>query len=234
MARPSTKVLKRRARSGIRRFKEKYGAESFEVISSAQKISYENIRRYGKPFIGGFRPSEFKFGKETFGVALDRTMYESPIRIVLSGPTKIPGFSDLIYSRLGYVKLNFDHGAVLIEAVQGVRGAVKALKHFEKGVGMPWPNFIIKKIEAVARRLGYKQARFRDVESLRYYQEPSFDIDLIDSYRSQHPETKGINHIEVRRLVEKQVQDRMKKLYSSLYSGLGYTRREGDYWVKDL
>jgi hypothetical protein len=234
MARPSTQVLKRRIRSGIKQFslQQLRGNEWFYFHAAI----FQKIRQYGKPFLGKFKPMEFEFNHQKFIATVGSTSYESPVGVVLSwqeNPVDKPKVG--LQVPLGYIKLSFDHGAICIEAVQGEKGCIKPIKHFEKAVGMSWPNFLIKKIEATARRLGYKQVRFRDVESLNYYKGPDIPFDDIREYRSRHPdETKGLKNGEIFDIIRQQIRTRMKTLYTKLYTTLGYQKREGDYWVKDL
>jgi hypothetical protein len=238
MARASTAVLKRRIQGGIKQFKTAQELRWFRdtiehndyyPFSAAQ---FGLIQRYGKPFLGKFKPVTLESNHQWFKAEVASMRYESPVGIVLS---ELDGPNPLYRVNLDYVKLGFERGAVCIEAVQGERRRVKSLKHFEKIVGMPWPNFIIKKIEATARRLGYKQVRFRGVESLAYYKSPDIPFDDIREYRSRHPdETKGLEDGEIFDIIGQQIRTRMKTLYTKLYTTLGYQKREGDYWVKDL
>lgn len=137
MARPSTRVLKQRIRGAIVRFKGKPCLGDFLSFNSgrSQKVSSAQMRRYGKPFLGAFNPLQFSFQGREFKVSLAHTMYESPIGI------EIGILKDDLSVSLGAVKLGFARGAVLVEAVQGAKGAVKDLKRFERAVGLPCPIF---------------------------------------------------------------------------------------------
>lgn len=77
---------------------------------------------------------------------------------------------------------------------------------------------MIKKIESLGRRLGCKEVRFRDPETFFYFQEPHNTI---------VPEKERVKQIAL-------VRGRMRVFYGKIRQNLGYTKRVGDYWIKEL
>ena len=147
--------------------------------------------------MGAFKPSEFHAGNRRFRMELAETNFESVLGIQLI--TFIPPRWALGLDsddplarpvRLGTVKLGFAPRTICIEAVQGEKGAIHPLKSLENATHSPWPNLLIKKIEAMGRRMGYREVRFRDVETMEYFR----DINVIDKdvarFRRRHPEVK--------------------------------------------
>lgn len=193
-----------------------------------QKFDSRTFVRFGRPFIGAFRPLSFDFHNHSIRIQMDKTEDESPIGIVLS----VSGRTD--YMDTGRVKLGFGPGTVLVEAIHGVKGTIKYQKLFQKATGEHWPNFIIKKMEATARRLGYGEVRIRDVETLYYYKRPWVDQDTIVKFRRGHSKVRDLSDLDLMPIIRKEIQNRMKKFYSELYQELGYTKRAGDYFVKEL
>ncbi|GEM_PF-5071897 len=181
---------------------------------TTEGISFSQILKHGKPFIGGFSRHEFVDSKgRQFIVRIDQSTHESPVGLFIDTPG---------LGHLGRVRLAFQRGAVLIEAVQGEPGPeFKELKRFEGIVGMPWPNYLIRKLEATARRLGYSTVGFRDVETLFWYQQP---------LTGQLEKEKGVSEEEATKII----QERMHKFYTNIREALGYTTRKGEYWIKKL
>lgn len=239
MATPKRPVLHRRIRSAVRAYRSRPDLSDVKThlnnspdftAGISQKILVSNILRYGGPFMGAFKQSEFMAADRRFRMELAKTSYESPIGILLSAWDT--ALSDFVH--LGRAKLGFDRGAVCIEAVQGERGTIKSLKALESAVSNPWPNLLIKKIEGVARRMGYSEVRFRDVETLHYFKEPEVHGRDIERYKENHPKAQGFSLEGIIERIQVEIRARMKKFYNKIYAALGYKKRTGDYWVKKL
>lgn len=213
------------------------GPVSFSNLdtSISQAASSKKINRFGRPFVGALRPLEIKSGTTHFLVRLGPTDYESPLGFVIDRLDLSTGNTVTI----GSVKLGFDRGTVCLEGVQGTAGEIRALKKFEAAVRLPWPNFLIKKIEATAKRLGYQKIAFRDFESFHYYEQPHITSSKADKWYAQQvnkskdswPRMKPVN----KWLLSKQkIQSNMRRLYTHLYAVLGYSQKDGKYFVKPL
>ncbi|MFH0955416.1 MAG: hypothetical protein V1777_04905 [Candidatus Micrarchaeota archaeon] len=172
-----------------------------DPIKTSEGIKYRKILRHGKPLLGAFKPFFVPFGKETFAVKLVHAYYESPLALCVGDVAQTRG----VFCQ---VKLAFARGAVLIESIQGTKGRQGQLNDFSAAVGMPWPNFLVKKLEATGRRLGYREIRLWDVESSSSYKKHLQDA----------PETAK----------------RMLSFYRILQKKLGFSEKRGDYWVKRL
>ncbi len=197
-----------------------------EILSKQPKplmaVWSRSILRREAPFLGAFPRQRINSKKNAFVVGLGHTQHESSLGVVL---TQSPVSDQKEWWRIGEVKLQFEKDRVCIVAVQGgPKGSIKYLKDFEKTVGMPWPNFLIKRIEAVARRLGYAKLEFPDVEN------ESFD-GLRDGFASWVTYGEGL-----------EIAARMKRFYSKIRKALGFTKKDEpdpfpDYpspWVKKL
>lgn len=216
----------RRALRGARTFRKKAWDFAFILdspspfASPAQKISNSQIQKFGKPFLGAFPalviPSPHRL--EYFHVGVGPTSYESPVGIVVE---MTGAFFPLATAQLG-----FGRKTVLIESIHGAPGVVKDLQRFSKAVGMPWPNFLLRKIMATARRLGYQQVIFRDPTSLHYYARP-----YTGEWRNRYQK-------DGKQMTDEQASDairsQMERFYKKIRDALDFSQREGDYWVKKL
>ncbi|MDD5163284.1 MAG: hypothetical protein PHD95_03690 [Candidatus ainarchaeum sp.] len=174
-------------------------------------ILFEKIQRYGKPFLGGFKPFEISTPKGKFIVRLAFECHEHESPVTIKVESTLPGRNR---GEIGTVRLSFEENAICIETVQGHMGRLRALKRFEGavGIGMPWPNYLIKKVLATARRLGYTKAQFRDPTTLYWY---------------KHPMLWGDQTVEG-------LQKQISNFYAKVRQGTGFKKRRGDYWVQKL
>jgi hypothetical protein len=209
-------VARRRRETSAKRYDSRGDLHWFHytlrrMAKTSADIPFSQIQKFGKPFIGAFNSFEVHSKKSAFEIGLGMASHESPVGVYVKLESPIP-------SNLGFVKLAFSKGAVLVEAVQGRKGGVRPLKDFSSVVGMPWPNYLIKKIMALARRLGYEEIRFRDPETLHWFKDPAVFV-LGKKEKSEAQES---------------IRVRMQKFYANIRTALGLTERRGDYWIKKL
>ena len=140
------------------------------------------------------------------------TLHESFLSISIGCPS--------VFKRHAEIKIGLDkeRNALIIEAIQGRRGAISDLKRFEKAVGKPWPNHLMELIEKHARKNFFKTIEIRVPESLYYYHKPM----------------AGTVHTkEERKEKIKQIRKRMRIMYNGVADALGY-KRKGVFFVKEL
>lgn len=231
---PSTLILKRRIKRNMARYKDR---EDLRLLRTAlldapekyQKVSSAAIAQFGRPFLGSFNTLHFYFKNQKFEVGLRRVAGESRAGITISIPEQFVG-----PTAVGFVKLGFDRGAILIESIQGKKGKSRLLNLFEKAVKMPWPKVVVKKIEAVGRRMGYTEIRFRDVETIYSYQDPHVYAERRKEFLEKHPEYREKNETELEQLIRNEIRKEMRQFYKKLYTPLGFTNQRADYWIKKL
>lgn len=216
---PARKTAQKRRKTNTKRFSRR---PELEVVRDALHQDYttserkpvSRFLRHGKPFLGAFKTIPFG----AFEIKPFRTHYESPVGIAITNPAISPNSG---FHQSGIIRIGFEKNTVTIEAINGTYGCKNQLDAFSKTAGMPWAQFLIRKIEATARRQGYHYLKFRDPQTMYYYKQPEMPAHRITP--AEKEQTK------------KEIQARMNRLYSSVRKKIGgFTQREGDYWVKEL
>ena len=189
---------------------------SYATKGRSQLVFNADIRRFGRPFLGGFGIYRVTGKSNRFVAKIGSGRYESPVIVGIS----LESFPDF---PIAEISLGFQRGRITIESVKGEYGEQAALRDFSGGAGRPWPNYLVQKTMAVARRMGYSSIALRDVETLHFYKEP-----FLYQYS-----TNGVP-VEQYPALRQKIRAQMKKFYNSFRRKMGFRTREGDYWVRPL
>lgn len=205
----AAKIRKRR-KTNLKRYKQREDLSAvrnwlvaFAGGTTIEGVPYANVSRYGRAFVGGFPKMEIRSSKALFVISPEEPISEGLVN--MSVCVEHVGC-------IGRIGLGFAPGRVLIEAVKGRKHFGILLKDFSLAVGLPWPNYLIKKFISLARRLGYNEIGLRDPTTLYSYKNPQVTA-------SEPKEA---------------IQQRMRSFYSIIRKKLGFTERRGNYWFKKL
>lgn len=200
-------------------------ARTFSMVENTHHVRLvhptarrRSILKHGKPFIELFPATTITTHKATFRIEPTETMGESPIGIGI--------FHDAHYGhggQLARIKLGFEKKAVIIEAIQGAKPSdnkyvasnQELMRAFKEKTGKTWQRFLIEKIEAHAKEMGFTRVKIIKPEFNSYYH-----THLIDRTGKKHPQSPA-------------VQRRMHALYYGVARRMHY-REEGNYFVKEL
>ena len=200
-------------------------ARTFSMVEKTNHVKLvhltarrRKILRHGKPFIELFPATTVRAPEANFRIEPTETMGESPIGIGI--------FHDAQYGHgepLARIKLGFEKKAVIVEAIQGARPSdnkyiasnPELMRAFKTATGKTWPRFLIEKIEAHAKEMGFKRVKIIKPEFNSYYH-----AHLIDRNGKIEPQSPS-------------VQRRMHALYYGVARRMHY-REEGNYFVKEL
>lgn len=129
------------------------------------------IKAFGKRFLEEFEAKSLFGRKRKIFLGITQGLFESSVALSLSLAGKGVVFS---------LKLGFGKETVFVEAIQGPSQQVadrelvwvdtnSAAKELNQELGMPWPNFLLKAVEAHARKTGYKRVIIHDPSTSHFF-----------------------------------------------------------------
>ena len=141
----------------------------YEAVGWASRdtAKFSQIEFFGRLFLASF-PHHFVGRGKNISLKVSNSKHESPAAITLF---KRDNSGSVIAFQ---AKLGFGIGTVFIEAIQGASPKPNVNIAFEtdslnQGLGMPWPNFLLKKIEQHAKRLGFKRVFIHGPRTSMYF-----------------------------------------------------------------
>ena len=188
----------------------------------------EALEQYGRGFADGF-PKEVLRGKKgyRFVVCCNRARWEAQRRAVLMiEPVKMT----LGITRLVELNLGFEKDAVVVEAMRGKEEKQNWLERFREMHKAPGMNFVLRRVEGYAKKLGFKWIKVRNPKSLYFF---------VNSVISSKKMAKiyeiedGKKRADAHSKEKKAIRLRMETLYNAVADSEGYTRK-GDFYVKRL
>lgn len=133
-------------------------------------------------------------------------------------------------TRLVELNLGFEKDAVIVEAMRGKEEKQDWLERFREMHGAPGMNFVLRRVEGYAKKLGFKWIKVRNPKSLYFF---------VNSVISSKKMAKiyeiedGKKRADAHSKEKKAIRLRMETLYNAVADSEGYTRK-GDFYVKRL
>ncbi|MBI4210577.1 MAG: hypothetical protein HY544_03680 [Candidatus Diapherotrites archaeon] len=108
-----------------------------------------------------------------------------------------------------------------IENLQGMPGDAHALSKFKDENGIVWNAYLTNVLTSAAYHSGFDRVLLRDITTTYDYQHPFVIVGHTKMRQSEGP------------LAEK-ARKNMKQLYTRTAKECGFTKREGNYWVREF
>jgi hypothetical protein len=247
-------------------FRKKRNLGFFFSSRNKPELDYAQMRRrfpktyarQGKRFLSSFPTFFYKGKTRTFMVDLKKGNWEAPIQVSLVTNHLVPaGLTkrEWIDKEAFMVKLDFAEGIVKIVGMQGGEWVSAELREFAELTGQPTTNFLIRLIEAHAKKQGYTKIQitrpennphintvFRSQEDV-LVERTSRGRELLLKVKNSR-ERKGKKREEfiteneklelkaLRKKAEKEIVRRRKKMYTQTALSLGYT--PGKNWFEKI
>lgn len=188
-------------------------------VTHNQSVFPERAETIGRRFIETFPFERIRKEGVDYNLGIAPGHGESFLSVDISRGSGYP--NNRYYDPYGQARIGFEKGIVTIETFAGKMDK-RTMDAISKGLGKPWPQFLLHVIEEHARRCGFKQVLIRNPVNNYWYHHPYKHIDSMDiNIEVTNPEEKG------------KIQSRIKQFIGLIAKQNKYKKVNGNY-VKTL